>query len=118
MRDDAESIRSHHLALHVASGLLASAEGVVLDGVEDTDATPQGDDTAVVEIPCSSIKFLPDSSGEGATSEVSSIFNDVLSEGALQSTTALRSSSTHGSSTLISARPVPSSRWVRTWLGV
>ena len=54
----------------------------VIEGVEDTGATPQGDDTAVVEIPCSSIKFLADSSGEGADLRSQlTIFNDVLSEG-------------------------------------
>ena len=54
----------------------------MLEGGDDTGPAPQTDDTAAAEIPCSSIKFLPDSSGEeGVLRSQLSIFNDVLTEG-------------------------------------
>ena len=54
----------------------------VLEGARDTGSAPQTDDTAVAEIPCSSIRFLPDGSGEeGDLRSQLSIFNDVLTEG-------------------------------------
>lgn len=53
-----------------------------LEGGIDTGSTPQGDDTADITIPCTSIAFMPDGSGEeGDARSHLTIFHDVLTEG-------------------------------------
>jgi len=70
------------LFLTMLQACLPPPRAWVVDAVDDSGVVSQSDDTAVSSIPCSAIKFLPDSSGaDGEVRSQLSIFHDALTDG-------------------------------------